>query len=381
MRVKKKNSVLGRCSRERISLAGRTLCSLAALALLSVGGVVLIGASGPRVAAQSSTEPPVANSADGEPAPAGKDEGRAAEAGEAPAGEAGDAMFLELRERFLDRDSIRRDVDEFAAALFERARGESPARLGRARRLAAEAYEIAGRFKDARRVYGELARLGPLDEHRAFGLFALGQDRFEREFYFERRGKTGATLPGASTYWDLLVRNHPDSRWTQQIARPRRYLSLAAGGQPIPRFEAEFAIPGGAAETISSESLAGKVAFLHFWRAGNGVERDRGAEIDAAVRGTLESFPDLAGRLVYVGINVDADEALFREARSRWKTARPEHHAGSFSAPLVEAFALPRVPHWVVIGHDGIVRFIGADYPRFQEAGGLAMRRARGLDE
>ncbi len=297
-----------------------------------------------------------------------------------------------LGREYPDRDAVLRGGDAVPRALLEFAEKHADditlaADVGRARQLAAEALLVQGRRAEALRVYSDLVSAGPLDTHRALALFVLGELQFLRERYVSKGRRLAADY-----YWGLLTRRFPQSDWAGRAERPMRYIDFLSGfpkgGRKAPAFVGTFeqaAAPGLALEkrSYSTEGLRGKVVLLEFWTAAVPGRGERVKTLAAGLASNLEEYPDLEGKIQALGVNLDTSRELFDSAIAAWGTPWPELHDGQgFRTPLAEAFAIPRVPQWVVIeASGGRVVHIGADYDRFLAAASRELRRARGLAE
>jgi len=254
--------------------------------------------------------------------------------------------------------------------------------VGQARRLAAETLRIIApdRPRKALEIYEEMVELGPRDDDRAFGLYALGWNAFAFERYLPRPSRRdGSMLPGAIMYWGRLEARYPKSVWAARVARPLRYVRLVKGGVPAPSFEVKCDFQG---ETIvySNESLKGQVVLLNFWTFSSSKQKATRDTLVGGLATNLEQYPDLVGKVTVLGINLDHAKETFDRALEEWGRPWPEYWEGKgFATSIAEAFAIPRVPHWGVIGADGRVRYIGAHHPTFLEAASLELRRVRGV--
>ena len=311
-----------------------------------------------------------------------------------PEGEIADkrASLADLTDRlgreYPDREAVVRGGDGVPRALLEFAKTHAgdialAADVGRARQLAAEAFLVQGRRAEALSIYADLASTGPLDTHRALALFVLGEDQFLRERYLSTGRRRAADY-----YWGLLTRRFPQSDWAGRAERPMRYIDLLKGGRKAPTFVGTFeqaAAPGEALEkrSYSTEGLRGKVVLIEFWTAAVPGRGERVKTLAAGLASNLKEYPDLEGKVQALGVNLDTSRELFDAAIAAWGTPWPELHDGqSFRSPLAEAFAIPRVPQWVVIeASGGRVVHIGADYDRFLAAASRELRRARGVEE
>ncbi len=297
-------------------------------------------------------------------------------------------LLARLRRDFPDREAVVRGGDAVPRALLEFAEehAEDAARadaVGQARQLAAEAYMVMGRRAEALRLYGDLASAGPLDAHRALALFVLGEDQFLRERYLSSGGRRGADY-----YWSLLSERFPDSDWARRAERPMRYLGFLKGGRPTPAFTGVFeraSAPGEPLEkrSYSAEGLRGQVVLLEFWTAADPGRGDRIKTLAAGLASNLKEYPDLAGKVQALGVNLDTTREPFDAAIAVWDTPWPELHDGQgFRTPLAEVFAIPRAPHWVVIeASGGRVVYIGSDFDRFLAIASQELRRVRGISE
>ena len=255
--------------------------------------------------------------------------------------------------------------------------------VGRARRVAAEVWEAAGRRRNARVIYRTMIDDGPLDEHRALGLFLLGQDLFFSDAYEPRKSaKSGKQLTGAVTYWRQLEQRFPDSIWSQRVARPLRYLAFRGGKMPPPKLSGVFASRDGERTEVSLEGLAGKVILIEYWSSTTPGYTERVKLLAPSLVANEKEFPDLVGGYRVLSVNVDLRSDRFDAARDLAQPPWPVLHDGrAFSTPFAETFGIPRTPHWVVISHDQVVTHVGGDYAAAMNNFSLQLRRFRGLSE
>jgi hypothetical protein len=297
-----------------------------------------------------------------------------------------EVLIERLRRDYPDREAVVLGGDAVPRALldFAQEHAADPALaedVGKARLLAAEAFLLEGRRREALQVYAETAALGPLDEHRARALFVLGQDQFLRD-----RFVSSGRRRGADYYWTRLVERFPDSEWAKRVERPMRYILFLKGGQVAPAFTQAFERPAAEnaapprPETYSAEGLLGQVVLIEFWTASTPGHGDQVKTLAAGLASNLKEYPDLKGKVEVLGVNLDTDREAFEAAVAAWGTPWPQCCDGrGFRTPLAEAFGVPRVPQWVVIAAGGRVVYIGADFDAFLAAASEELRRVRGV--
>ena len=347
-----------------------------------VGWLALSGlAQVPPPVPATEPSPPASDGSQGEGA--GADAGGGPDAGppdlgppgaEAPLPRDGFAVLeARLREDFPDRRSVEERGDRLVTSLWEYlATAPDGPDATRARSLLAEILMLLGERPRALALLDEVARFGEGDARRARALYLLGEDRFFQEEYLRRELRSGRVLPGAADYWRPLAERFADSPLAAAVARPLRYFDLLEGAQSltfeVPAFEATPDLDGKAVE-FSSASLRGKVVVLDFWRSSTRGqdEFERSFAVDLAQ--WAENEAGIRGKFQVLGINLDKDRARFEEARSAWEIPWPQLHDGKgFSTPLAELFAIPRLPHRVVISTEGRLVFIGAEFEPFADA-------------
>lgn len=319
--------------------------------------------------------------------------------------------------------------DEGAEEGADRVAGESPGgrpQAGRARLLAAEVLSQAGRDRDALALLTGVARDGPTDDDRAKALFLLGERSFFQGRFAPVSG--GRSRGSALESWAALADRYPESVWARRVERPLRYLRLLDGAT-APAFEETFLQPEGApgpkgvdtgdpgegdpgekddreevlgqdpvgekggedidragfgaqGVRISSSALRGKVVALDFWRSSTSSQEEFERILTRDLLQAFADYPELAGRIVVLGINLDADRTAFEDAVEDWGIPWPQHHDGKgFETPLAQLFGIPREPHLLVIDPEGRIAYIGADSQRFFAVLSREAKRLRGVPE
>ena len=187
---------------------------------------------------------------------------------------------------------------------------------------------------------------------------------------------------------DEVVGTRRVVRVAEDVGTNRILSGFPQGGRKAPAFSGTFeqaSAPGEALEkrSYSTEGLRGKVVLVEFWTAAVPGRGKRVKKLAADLAKNLKDYPDLKGKVQALGVNLDTSRELFEAAIAAWGTPWPELHDGQgFRTPLAEAFAIPRVPQWVVIeASGGRVVHIGPDYERFLKAATRELRRVRGLEE
>ena len=290
-------------------------------------------------------------------------------------------LYVRWQTEYPDREAIEQRgqalLEELVTFVREHtADVERAEEVGKARRLTAEVLGIRGDVEGARRVWNELLAQGVRAEHRAFGLFALGQDAFFRERYFDQV-RRGRRLAGAFEYWQKLTSEYPESPLSERVASRMLYLNFVRGGAEAPMIELEFEVEG-ERQRFTSENLRGKVVLIVFWKTdARGIEEAR-STLTAGLKATLKEYPDLNGKVQVLGINLDPTREIFESTLKAWGRPWPELYGeASFRSPVVKAFAIPRSPHWVVIDPEGRVVFLGARTNAFLRAASQELRQVR----
>jgi hypothetical protein len=252
---------------------------------------------------------------------------------------------------------------------------------GRARLLAAEILAQAGRSTEASRLLASVAESGPTEDDRAKALYLLGE-----RYFFQGRltPATGSGTRGSAIEsWSALAERFPQSGWAQKVARPLRYLRFLDGAE-APPFEASFLdggnAQGGKESRFSAEDLGGKVVALDFWRSSTPSQRGFEEVLARDLKQAFVDYPELQGKILVLGVNLDADRAAFQAAVEDWGIPWPQHHDGmGFETPLAALFGIPREPHLVLIDPQGRIAYLGPDSRKFFAALSREARRLRGV--
>jgi hypothetical protein len=279
--------------------------------------------------------------------------------------------------------TARRELDADLAgtlARLEAAIGaaKSPADAASARFEFAEALIIEG-SKDgvdrALQVWGEIARSEVDAEIRGRALYLLGEHSFVQSFRVSRSAATERER--ALRYFQAILDGPESTNWSEPARRAVAFLQLAKPGTAAPQFEADFGDASGSAVRRSSD-LAGKVTLLIFWSSSSpGHGKLESTLVDGLAR-TYQQYPQLAGKVEVLGINLDLDPALFREAVDQWRIQWPQHHdAAGFEGRLARLFAVPKTPCFAVIDSDWRIRYLGDSGDLFLAHGSRALRDLR----
>jgi hypothetical protein len=237
---------------------------------------------------------------------------------------------------------------------------EGPEAADQARFLAAEILFLGGDAIGGRALLEEIASESPQIEHRAKALYLLGEYYFHRFLYLSQAAEKKKARDKAFEIWKALCRRYSESPWCGKAALPLRYLELRQGGE-APAFGGKFRSKEGEKE-YSPEDLKGKVLVLDFWRSSTPGQKDFETKFAKDLLQILKEFPALQGRVLVLGVNLDARSVDFEAAVRDWEIPWLQHHDGlGFETPLAGLFAIPSEPHWAVVSPEGKVAFLGSD--------------------
>jgi hypothetical protein len=289
--------------------------------------------------------------------------------GERPSAPAGPPSLQKelqaLKEAYPNRARLVKHFQEAAGRLLkligaEGQLAEGPEGADQARFLASEILFLGGDTTGGRALLEELAGGASSGEHRAMALYLLGDYYFHRSLYLSQAAEKKRARDKALETWKTLCERHPASGWCGKVALPLRYLELRGGGA-APAFREKFR-SGDEEKEYSLEDLKGKVLVLDFWRGSTPGQEDFEKHLARDLLKILEEFPALKGRVVVLGVNLDARSGDFQAAVKEWAIPWPQHHDGlGFETPLAGLFAIPSEPHWAVVSPEGKVAFLGSD--------------------
>ncbi len=279
-------------------------------------------------------------------------------------------LVASLEKEYPDRDSIQQSYRAVAQRLreFIQSNSSSP-KLAQARSLCAEVLIIGGDRSGAIFQWKAMAADSSDPAGQAQGLYLLASDSFLRD-----------ESDRAREYFARLVDGFPRSDWSVKAKGPLRYLALLTS-RDMPAFEVVVR-KGGKKAKLNLINLAGKVTLVHFWRSdtakhGQFIET-LGRNPESSLEQAVRKYPVLKGKVMIFGVNLDTDKGAFETARDRWKIPWAQLHDGKgFSSPLVKTLGIPRAPHWLVLGPQGRIWYLGADLDKFYAYASEALKRHR----
>ena len=230
-----------------------------------------------------------------------------------------------------------------------------------ARLAAAEALDAAGEETAAHNLRNQVIREGPGGPERAKAAFAAGLRLLIKE-----------NPESAGKYWKNLPRIAPESPWALQAGRFLPYLEMVRT-RDVPAFAGDFAVPGEASVPRTLQGLSGRAAILFVWSSSVPDWEDQMAGLArdlTRLRAKTGGAPEVlcinldTGREAFEGAlrhltGPDGQKAPAGDQPGSW----PQHHDGQgFQGPLARAFAIPRVPQWILLGPDGKLLFAGGQF-------------------
>ncbi|MBC8030289.1 MAG: TlpA family protein disulfide reductase [Pyrinomonadaceae bacterium] len=142
-------------------------------------------------------------------------------------------------------------------------------------------------------------------------------------------------------YLELEPNAADSERVTKMIENPRRAREAYAP---------DFSITTADGEHITLEDLRGKVVVLDFW----GTWCPPCVESIPALRALNKKFSKEPS-FVLIGVSTDAEEETWREFTAKEKMIWPQYW--DRDRRVVRAFSVRAFPTYVVIDHEGIIRF------------------------
>ena len=143
------------------------------------------------------------------------------------------------------------------------------------------------------------------------------------------------------------------------------YLEMARNMIKDPRrarenFAPDFSFTSSEGEHITLEDLHGKVVLLDFW----GTWCPPCVESVPELRNLHKKYSKEGSNFVIIGISSDSDEAEWREFTEKNKMVWPQYR--DHDRRIQRAFGIRAFPTYILIDHEGIVRFssIGAGWLR-----------------
>lgn len=180
----------------------------------------------------------------------------------------------------------------------------------------------------------------------------LGECRFSMESVREMR--SGPPMPSielnrivSPEYHDWVYRFAPDP----VIPDGSDGDDSPLVGKPAPEFEVSMLDE----TVVRLEDLKGQVVVLDFWASWSGPS----AKVMPDIATVLESFPD--GVITYLGINQGESPAIINEFLTKrgWETTPT---ALDFDMDITRDYQAESIPYTVVIGADGVVRWVHTGY-------------------
>ena len=298
-----------------------------------------------------------------------------------------DAFVSRLRTEYRDRLSVGREAARLggevrelvSAVLLEAAPEDSEpdaivareSAVGRGLLVAADLFLAAGDTSQGLDAFRQASQQGA-PETRALALYRLGEHYFFRRRYVPEQ----ARAVSANYYWKELAARFPDSKWSEAIERPRRYLDTLGGGRTV-HFDGTFR-RGAEQARYSSETLAGKLVILNFWSTTLPDQKAFEAGLAKDMRSSIEEYPVLDGQIQVLGINLDPSAEAYERAVRDWEIPWPQAHDGQgFETEVAVQLAIPRLPHWCVIAPDGNLLYLGGNKTAFYQQATVAMKSLR----
>jgi len=164
----------------------------------------------------------------------------------------------------------------------------------------------------------------------------------------------------AARYLQFRREHAGDTTWLHRVREELGEWALRLGGLP------EFSAASLAGETISSESLGGRVTVIDFWATWCQpcVE-----EFD-----TMRRIDDRHGAdVTLLGVNLDSSEELSADDLRAWiaqRELRGEqlHDGRSWESEMVSSFGVKEIPFSVVVAPDGSVLAVNEHGKRLEKA-------------
>lgn len=288
------------------------------------------------------------------------------------------------------RNFLRRNQFEEALKSFKRANDLQGKKCVECLSLIAEAYFGLGAYKNVVDTCDKVIELGSDDKQlilKAYNNKGLAlQSSAERKDQKKLQAaeavfRQGLAMDGAPPvmHYNLGVVLLQLSRDPEGISELKAYVKAQPRGQYVeeaeryvenPRrarenYAPDFSFTSLEGEYVSLEDLKGKVILLDFW----------GTWCPPCV----ESIPDLRNlhkryskepSFVLIGISSDSDDAIWREFTEKNKMIWPQYR--DRDRRIQRAFGVRAFPTYVVIDHEGIVRY---------QSVGMSWSRAASLDD
>jgi peroxiredoxin len=186
--------------------------------------------------------------------------------------------------------------------------------------------------------------------------------------------RLAVALPNAPAiiHYNLGVTLLQQNRDPEGVAELKQYVQLQPRGQYIelarkmidnPRrarenYAPDFAFTSSEGEYVSLEDLRGKVVVLDFWA----TWCPPCVESVGEIRNLHRRY--LSDRFVLLGISADSDEQAWRDFTASKKMLWPQYR--DQDRKIQRAFGIHAYPTYIIIDHEGIVRYqsIGLSYAR-----------------
>ncbi|HEU4770447.1 MAG TPA: redoxin domain-containing protein [Pyrinomonadaceae bacterium] len=288
------------------------------------------------------------------------------------------------------RNQLRRSQFEDALKSFKRANEMRDKKCTECLNLMAEAYLGLEAYKNAVETSDKVIELGSEDKqlvlkaynNKGLALQAWAENKDQKKLQAAeavfRQGLSMEGAPAVMRYnlgYVLLQLN----RDQEGIAELQQYIKLQPRGGNVeaakrlsenPRrarenYAPDFSFTSSEGEYVALEDLKGKVILLDFW----------GTWCPPCV----ESIPDLRNlhkkyskepSFMLIGISSDGDEDVWREFTAKNKMIWPQYRDKDHK--IRRAFGIRAFPTYIIIDHEGIVRY---------QSVGMSWSRAASLDE